>query len=346
MLGKIKNRVERELKNYIADIDRTYSLSAISPLIFRSVKDFSLRPGKRVRPILFIIAYLGFAKRIAPGLYRSAISLELLHDFMLVHDDIIDKSSTRRGKPSMHMLLQRYLKGKPRVKFDGRDLAIVIGDVMYAFSIHSFLAIKENMQRKEAALKKLIEAAIYTGSGEFLELVSGMTDTARITRKQIYKIYDYKTAAYTFASPMAVGAILAGAKNSQVNQLFKCGIYLGRAFQVKDDVIGMFGDESEIGKPSLTDIQEAKKTILIWYAYNNSSATDKSRIEAILSKNKSGKADLWQMRRIITSSGALGYAQKQIKEYLNKALHLIANSAMHPASKQALESYCRALLKT
>jgi len=345
MFWEIKNRVERELHNYIADLDRTYSLSAISPLIFRNVKDFALREGKRARPILFIIAYLGFAKRAAPGLYRSAISLELLHDFMLVHDDIIDKSDTRRGKPSMHVMLQRYLKGKRRIKFDGRDLAIVIGDVMYAFSIHSFLSIKENMQRKEMALRKLIEAAIYTGSGEFLELISGIKDIDKITRQQIYKIYDFKTAAYTFASPLAIGAILAGAKNSQAERLFKCGIYLGRAFQIKDDIIGMFGKESEIGKPNLTDIREAKKTILIWYAYNNSNTRNKSRIKIILSKSEVGKSDLWEMRRIITRCGALDYAREKVKEYLHKALSLNSNSQMYPTYKKSLESYSHDLLK-
>ncbi len=345
MLWEIKNKVERELRNYIADLDRTYSLSTISPLIFRNIKDFALRQGKRVRPILFIISYLGFAKRTASGLYRSAVSMELLHDFMLVRDDIIDKSDTRRGKPSMHVMLQRYLKGKGRIKFDGRDLAIVIGDVMYAFSIHSFLSIKENMQRKEMALRKLIEAAIYTGSGEFLELISGIKDIDIITRQQIYKIYDFKTATYTFASPLAIGAILAGAKNNQAERLFKCGIYLGRAFQIKDDIIGMFGEESEIGKPNLTDIREAKKTILIWYAYHNSNAKNKSLIKMIISKPDVDKTDLLEMRRIITRSGALDYARKQVKEYLHKALSLSSNSQMHPAYKKSLESYSHNLLE-
>lgn len=345
MLRQIKDKIDRELRNYISDIDRIYSLSAISPLIFRNIKEFALRQGKRIRPVLFAIGYLGFAKKIASGLYRSAVSLELLHDFMLVHDDIIDKSDTRRGKPSMHRMLQRHIKGGGKIKFDGKDLAIVIGDVMYAFSIHSFLAIKENMRRKEMALKMLIEAAIYTGSGEFLELISGIKDTHKISRKDIYKIYDFKTASYTFACPLAIGATLAGANNNLAQRLFRYGIYLGRAFQIKDDIIGMFGKESEIGKPNLTDIREAKKTVLIWYAYNNADKKDRSLIKMILSRPDAGKSDLLKMRRILTRCGALDYARGQIKECLDQALKFNANLGMRPAYSKILESYSRNLLE-
>jgi geranylgeranyl diphosphate synthase type I len=345
MFLEIKNKVEQELRKYLKEIDKLYSLSAISPLIAKNVKDFALRQGKRIRPIIFVIGYLGFAKKIAPGLYRSAISLELLHDFMLVHDDIIDKSDTRRGKPSMHAMLQKYLVRHEKIKFNSKDLAIAVGDVMYALSIHSFLSVQEDMQRKELALKKLIEAAIYTGGGEFLELLSGIQSIDEISRQDIYKIYDYKTATYTFASPLASGAMLAGAKKKETKKLFKYGMYVGRAFQIKDDILGMFGKESEIGKSNLTDIREAKKTILIWYAYNNSDKRNKNRIKNILSKRNANKSDLLEMRRLITESGALDYAKGQIRECLNKASAINNSSKMYPQYKKLLEFYSQDLLK-
>ncbi len=144
-MWKIKNRIEQKLKKFIASLDRYYGLSKISLPLFHAIKEFSLRKGKRVRPTLFIIGYLGFTKKIAVGLYTSALSIELLHDFMLVHDDIIDKSDTRRGKPSMHKLFDKYLSGHKDNKFNGEDLAIVAGDVMYAMGINAFLNIQENL---------------------------------------------------------------------------------------------------------------------------------------------------------------------------------------------------------
>ncbi|MBU1122538.1 MAG: polyprenyl synthetase family protein, partial [Candidatus Omnitrophica bacterium] len=253
MFLKLKNLIDKELVRFIDKADKTYSLSHISPLLFNTIKDFVLRDGKRLRPILFVIGYQGFANKPATNLYKSAISIELLHAFLLVHDDIIDKSATRRGKPSMHKMLDTYLQKYKHRKFSGQDLAIVAADIIYAMSIEAFLTIKEDAAQKEAALKKLIEATIYTGSGEFIELLLSLKKLNNISKSDIYKVYDYKTAYYTFASPLAIGAILAGAGKNQITKLINYGIYLGRAFQINDDILGMFSAESKTGKSSFTD---------------------------------------------------------------------------------------------
>ena len=277
MFLRIKNRIEKELKIYTREFNKEYSLSSLSPLLFNKIKEFISRDGKRVRPVLFCIGYLGFAKKPARGIYRSALSLELLHDFMLVHDDIIDKSETRRGKLSMHALLNRQFSKNKKLKFSGEDLTLVIGDVMYALALDAFLAIREDPGRKEKALKKLISAALYTGSGEFIELLLSAKPMEKVTQNDIYKVYDYKTANYTFASPLTMGAILAGAKTTQIEKLYRYGMCLGRAFQIQDDIIGTFGKETQTGKSSLTDLKEAKRTLLIWYAFRKACA--KSNLE-------------------------------------------------------------------
>ena len=337
-------RVERELKEFIRNIDREYSLKKISPVLFKSIGEFISRKGKRVRPTLLVIAYMGFAKKIAPGLYKSAISLELLHDFMLVHDDVIDKSETRRGKPSMHAMLNNYLSKGRGIKFDGEGLTIVAGDVLFAMALRAFLSIKEEPRRKEAALIRLIDAAMYTGSGEFIELLSGLKAIDKITKQDIYKIYDYKTANYTFAYPLAIGATLAGAKKAEVDRLLRYGIYLGRSFQIKDDILGMFSEETAIGKSTLTDLQEAKKTILIWKAYNNLPAAGKLAVKNLLSKKRVGKMDLLKIRRLVNESGALEFARREIGDYIDKAQIVIRDSGMKPRYKKMLLKYCLGIL--
>ena len=341
---KIKNRIEQELREYVCNLGRSYALRKIPPILFKNIRNFVSRKGKRLRPILFVVGYLGFAKKPAPGLYTSALSLELLHDFMLVHDDIIDKSDTRRGKPSMHKMLANYLANYKNIKFNGQDLAIVLGDVMYAMAIHAFLSIKENMERKEKALRKFIEAAIFTGSGEFIELLFGIKDVAKITKQDIYKIYDLKTAYYTFATPLSTGAILAGASQNEIERLFQYGTYVGRAFQIKDDILGIFGDEDKIGKSTLTDLQEAKKTILIWYVYNNSTPKDKLSIKRILSKEKVNKPDLLKVRNIILSSGSLDYAKGELSNLIKKAQAILASSEMNAKYKSLLYEYSQEIL--
>lgn len=344
MFLKIKNRIERELAGYIRGNSQFNSLKRISPVLFNSIKDFLLRKGKRIRPALFIIGYLGYAKKIRPGIFRSALSLELLHDFLLVHDDIIDKASLRRGRPSMHALLDKILKGKSAAKFNGQDLALVAGDVIYSLALHAFLAVREAPVRKEAALKKLIETAAYTASGEFIELLSGLRGLKDISKNDIYRIYDLKTASYTFASPLAMGAILAGAKESQITLLFRYGIYLGRAFQIKDDILGMFGKEAETGKPSLADMREAKRTLLIWYSYNHSSNITCGKIKRILAKANAGYAELIALRKIIIACGALDYALTEIERLFKLSGEISAKLSLRERYLRAISEVTKEIL--
>jgi geranylgeranyl diphosphate synthase type I len=319
MFYDIKKKLEANLASFLAALDKQYGLKQISPILSRSIKEFILRKGKRIRPILFIIGYLGFSKNPKPGLYQSALAIELLHDFMLIHDDIIDKSDTRRGKPSMHVLLNRHIRSYKNIKFNGQDLSIVAGDVIYAMAIEAFLSIKEDWKRKEAALRRFIQAAVFTGAGEFIEILAGGQELKKVSRETIYKIYDYKTSFYTFATPLASGAILAGAPSKQIDRLARFGMLLGRAFQIKDDILGMFGDEERIGKSTLTDLQEAKKTYLVWHAFQHAGVRDKRLLAKILTKKKVTTNDLAQARRIVAQSGSLTSAKKEIEKLVQKS---------------------------
>ena len=345
MIDKIKNKLEKSLADYIDDLDNIYNLQAISPILSRNIKDFLSRKGKRLRPALFVMGYLAFAKKEARNLYKSALSIEFLHDFMLIHDDIIDKSDLRRGLPSMHRMLDAHLKGRANLKFGGSDLAIVVGDVIYAMAINTFLSIDEDPVRKEQALKKFTEAALYTGGGEFVELLLTLKDINKITKDDIYKIYDLKTANYTFSSPLSIGALLAGAPKIQCDRLFRYGTYLGRAFQIKDDILDMFGEEKKIGKSPLTDLKEAKKTLLLWHAYHASSRRDRSTIKKTLASDSLTRKDLLKIRDIVSSAGSLDYAKKEITRFIREAGKISASLSMRPQYKKMLDSYCNELVK-
>lgn len=345
MFLEIKNKIDKELINYAKSLDKNYNLKEISPLLFNTITDFILRDGKRIRPILFIIGYLGFAKKTSPGLYKSALSIELLHDFLLVHDDIIDKSAMRRGKPAMHTGFNNSLKKYKNLKFNGQDLAIVAADVIYALSLDVFLTIKAPWQLKERALQKLIHAALYTGTGEFIELIYNLKNIDNLTLNDIYKIYDLKTANYTFCSPLTTGAILAAAKESEIKKIANFGLFLGRAFQIKDDIIGLFGKEKEIGKSNLTDLQEGKKTVLIWYAYNLAETKNKKIIKQILNKKIITQKDLSTIRLIISQTKALDTAKDEIRKLLNQALTAINSSNINKKYKLILAQYSEKILQ-
>ncbi|MFC1514854.1 polyprenyl synthetase family protein [Candidatus Omnitrophota bacterium] len=344
MFYSIKNRLDKGLRSFLTTLERKYTLASISPLLSKSIKDFVLRKGKRIRPILFTAGYLGFCKKPKPGLNQSALSIELLHDFMLIHDDIIDKSDTRRGKPSMHVLLNRHLKNRKGIKFNGQDLSIVVGDVIYAMAIEAFLSIQEEPRRKEKALRRFIQAAVFTGAGEFIELINGAKKLEKLTLEKIYKIYDYKTSYYTFATPLASGAILAGAPDREVERLSEFGMLLGRAFQIKDDILGMFGDEKKIGKSTLTDLQEGKKTYIIWHAFSRAKAAEKRYLKSVLTKKKVTRKDLLRVQTIARASGTLDSAAQKIQQLVNQADKLLRSSSMRPHYRKMLSTYSQKLL--
>ncbi|MCK4994983.1 MAG: polyprenyl synthetase family protein [Candidatus Omnitrophica bacterium] len=344
MLSKLKNSINQELVKFTSYINKRYKLFDTSPLLFNSMMHFILAKGKRVRPILFVIGYKGFTARKPKNLYRSALAIELLHAFLLVHDDIVDNSDMRRGRVSMHKLMGSKIKRSKKATFSGKDLAMITGDIMYAIAIEAFLSIHEDPIRKEEALKKFIETACYTGCGEFIELIYSIEDISKIKKDQIYKIYDYKTAYYTFIAPLVTGAVLAGAPKKQIGLLIKFGTSVGRAFQIKDDILGMFEQEKKTGKSGLSDLQEGKKTILIWYAYTQSGKQQKNQLKKILNKNKVTRKDLDIARKIIIDTGSLEYAKTQIKISLKRSSSIIENLQIGQSYKKALIDYNHTLL--
>ena len=344
MFSELKNILDDELVKFISHIDSRYSLSDTSTLLFNNIKHFILRKGKRIRPILFIIGYKGFSAKNPGNLYRSALAIELLHAFLLVHDDIVDNSDMRRGKASMHKLMERKIKKTKKAGFCGKNLAMITGDIMYAIAIEAFLSINEDHLRKEKALRKFIETACYTGCGEFMELLSSIEDISKIKKDRIYKIYDYKTAYYTFITPLITGAILAGASKKQTDKLYEFGISLGRAFQIKDDILGIFAQEKKTGKSNLSDLQEGRKTLLIWHAYTHADKQQKDQLNRILNKNKITRKDLNIARSIITDTGSLEYAKAQIKILLKRSGSIIQNLKMNLVYKKALLDYTLRIL--
>ncbi|MDD5347965.1 MAG: polyprenyl synthetase family protein [Candidatus Omnitrophica bacterium] len=340
----IKNTIEKELRAYSRRLDSGYRLTSLSPLLASRLKEFILRPGKRLRPSLFVLGYKAYARRPAPGLYRSALSFELLHDFMLIHDDIIDRSPLRRGKPSLHAMFERHFRPVRGVKASGADFALVCGDILYALAMEAFVSVKEKTARKEAALRKFIRAALFTGCGEFVELELASRPLERIREEEIYRVYDLKTAYYTFAYPLSVGATLAGAGRREADKIFEYGVCLGRAFQILDDILGMFATEKAIGKSVLTDLQESKKTLLVWYAYNRLSKRRKKDLLALLNKKKIGARDLTAMRLLLVDSGALDFARGRIQLLTKKAARLNAALDISNSHKRLLDRLSRTIL--
>ena len=340
MITKMRKQIDRSLESFMQRIKQDYKLHLVHPILYESIKEFSLREGKRIRPILLILSYKGYCpngKKIPSSLYNASTCIELLHNFMLIHDDIIDRSNLRRGKPTLHKILGKTVRTVDQEKL-GYDLGIIAGDIVYALAIDAFLSIKEAPDRKERALKYFIQTAAFTAMGEFIDTIHGVEKVNKVKECDVFLNYTLKTARYTFDCPLVTGAILAGADNKDIKQLSKLGILIGQAFQIQDDIIGIFDSQKNIGKSILSDLSESKKTLLVNYTYETLSASKRREFMKFFNKPKKTYKDLVTVRKIFINSGSLEYSLKEVNTRINKTLKILNNLKMKSRYKTTIQN--------
>lgn len=338
MVDHILAEVEKSLERFMTQVKDDYRLHLAHPSLYESIREFSLRKGKRLRPLLLILSYQGYSepgKKIAQSVYNASTCIELLHNFMLIHDDIIDRSDLRRGRPTLHRLLSKTVKTKEQERL-GSDLAIIAGDIVYALAIDAFLNVQEAPERKERALKYFIQTAAFTAMGEFIDTVQGVEKLEKVSEEGVFLNYTLKTARYTFDCPLVTGAILAGADNNNIKKLSELGNLIGQAFQIQDDVIGIFDSEQNIGKSILSDLAESKKTLLVCHAYHTLKGAARTKFLSYFNKAKKTHKDLIAVRKIFQESGSLDYCLERINERIITTLRLLDESLMNPEQKKII----------
>ncbi|MEM0026364.1 MAG: polyprenyl synthetase family protein [Ignisphaera sp.] len=279
--------------------------------------------GKRLRPLVVVLS-----SRISGGSEEIAIpgaaAVEVLHTFTLVHDDIIDKDEFRRGVPTVHKLW-------------GVEMGIIAGDLLFAYAYRCLLKALEYSvpsERVAKALGALTEAAITVAEGQALDMLLPEMDNADI--EDYIDMVSKKTAAL-FAYSAKIGGILAGAEERLVSNLFNAMMNAGIAFQIRDDILGLVGDEKTLGKPVYSDLREGKRTILVIYSLKNLDEGKKTKILGVLGNRKADIDSLKEVARIIKESGAIEYADSLSEVYANRALEIVKN--MDSNDREALEMF-------
>ncbi|MBF0618833.1 MAG: polyprenyl synthetase family protein [Candidatus Omnitrophica bacterium] len=332
MLNSLRRKIDSSLASFLTQIEKTYKIHLVNPILYESIREFSLREGKRIRPLLFILSYKGYLpspRKVTPSLYNASTCIEFLHNFMLIHDDIIDCSDMRRGKPTMHRLLRKTI-ATPNPDKLGTDLAIIAGDIVYAMAIDAFLSMKEDPYRKERALRYFVQTAAFTAMGEFIDTLHGVDTLANVKEKDVFLNYSLKTARYTFDCPLVTGAILAGAPQREINALAQFGILIGQAFQIQDDIIGIFETEQRIGKSILSDLEEQKKTLLVIHAYRILKGKKAAAFLKIFLKRKKNHADLEAVKKILVDAGSLAYALDAVRSHAVQANAILKRLRISP----------------
>jgi len=182
--------------------------------IFFDMCEFVGRKGKRIRPLLFLLTYRALGGNKSWGdksLIQAALSLELLHAFVLVHDDLIDRSEKRRGLPTFHKLVEQRQGRMSHAERTGQGVALVVGDLLFALAVETLQQSSFDPGPRQQALGRLLSYVTDTGVGEIFDILLGARDIGRVTREEIELTYLLKTTRYTFEAPCVIGALLAGA---------------------------------------------------------------------------------------------------------------------------------------
>ena len=314
--------MQRALDSFLAE--RTPALHAISPDVAPltdSLRDL-LTGGKRLRAGF---AYWGALATNVPDsdeLVAACSSLELLQACALIHDDVMDRSDTRRGRPAAHRQFEhRSLAnawGGDHALF-GTGAAILIGDLALSWADEMLLTCglpAADLQRAKAVYD-IMRAELMIG--QYLDLLEQNRRGTSV--EQARTVIRYKSAKYTVERPLHLGAALGGAPPATMDVLSNYGLALGEAFQLRDDVLGVFGDEATTGKPAGDDLRERKQTMLLAAAMSDPQCAP--QLSALLDAPMTSDA-IDQARSLITASGALTDVESRISALFDAAVNALA----------------------
>lgn len=257
---------------------------------------------------------------------RAAASLELLHASALVHDDLMDASDTRRGRPATHRgfaALHRKQAWPGDPEQYGAAAAILLGDLLLSWSDELLRRCGMPWDRVGPALDVLDTCRSEVIAGQFLDV--SVQARGRATVDDAMTVLRYKSAKYSIERPIHIGAALAGAPADTLAALSGYGLPLGEAFQLRDDLLGVFGDPDTTGKPAGDDLVEGKRTVLVALALSAAPAAEAARLDAALGTSLGGD-EVAELRGIIDRSGAHAQVEAMIDDLAQRAVTALADA--------------------
>ncbi len=296
-----------------------------------------LSGGKRLRPAFCWWGWRAAGGNNSDAALIAASSLELLQASALIHDDVIDASDTRRGMPSVHRRFQAQHHSAHwhgSAKSFGMAAAILLGDACLAWvdEMYSESGLSGAVLDRGRPYLNLMKTEVM--AGQFLDVLEQARGGGSVERA--LRVARYKSAKYTIERPLHLGGALAGAGSETLEAFTAYGLPLGEAFQLRDDILGIFGDPAETGKPAGDDLREGKRTVLIATAIDNATKEQANTINASLGNPHLRDAQITQLRDIIAATGSLAQAEALIEQRTTEALGALDRAPIDPAARATL----------
>jgi geranylgeranyl diphosphate synthase type I len=276
--------------------------------------------GKRLRPALVYHAYRGCGGADPAPAMSVALAVEFLHTYLLIHDDIMDHADVRRGLPAAHVRfgqLHRDHGWHGEADDYGEAAAILVGDLSHAYAVEAFSQALTATPRSEQLRRVFFSMSEEVIAGQHLEMRVAMSRVAG--ERELARVLRLKSGAYSVERPVELGAILAGAGDAELSKLRRYGSAVGEAFQLQDDILGVFGDLETVGKPVGGDVSEGKFTFLIFHTLRLATPEQGAIVERSLGKPDPSPGEIEAVREIIRGCGALDQVREMIEQRLDAA---------------------------
>lgn len=276
------------------------------------------------------------------ALVRACASLELLHASALVHDDFMDASDTRRGRPATHREFEAEHRGaawRGDPEQYGAAAAILLGDLLLSWSDELLRRCGLPIQQVAPALELFDKCRSEVIAGQFLDV--SVQARGRADVEAAMTVLRFKSAKYSIERPLHIGAALAGAPAATITELSRFGLPLGEAFQLRDDLLGVFGDPATTGKPAGDDLIEGKRTVLVALALDAAAPADAARLDRSLGSDLS-EDQVAELRRIIDGSGAHAQVESVIEALAAKAVKALDAATIDDRAREVLRGLASA----
>jgi geranylgeranyl diphosphate synthase type I len=340
----LRVRVEKALAEFLArQRARMHAIDGATVPIADAVEAFVLGGGKRLRPAFAYWGYRGAGGADSDQLVATLAALELVHAGALIHDDVMDGSDTRRGEPAVHRRfagLHRSGRWHGDPEQFGTAAAILLGDLCLVWSdelLHGGGLAPATLARARPVFDRMRTELTL---GQFLDVHAQATGDTTVGRA--VTVARLKSATYTVERPLLLGAALAEAPPAVVGAYSGYGPPLGEAFQLRDDVLGVFGDPARTGKPAGDDLREGKRTYLVAAAFEAADPATRAELAAGLGDPELDQTGVTRLRQIITETGALARTERRISELTGTALAALAGAPLVGGAAGALTALATA----
>jgi geranylgeranyl diphosphate synthase type I len=357
--ARLVDLVQQAIDGFLAD--RTQELDAIAPDLGElvGIARGMLAGGKRFRALFCYWGWQSSASSTLdldplattdapadlPGVVLAASALEVFHAAALVHDDIMDNSDTRRGEPSVHRLFERAHADREWTgsgEVFGRSAALLLGDLLLGWSDELFdqgcalLAVPASGRAGRAEFNRMRTEVTAGQYLDILEEVAWRSHPETEALQRAHRVIVWKSAKYSVEAPLAIGAALGGADAGRIEALRTFGLPLGIAFQLRDDMLGVFGDPAVTGKPAGDDLREGKRTVLLALARQALAPHVRRTVDELVGDPSLDEAQVELLRATIRESGADEQVEALITRQVAAARDAIAEAALSASSREQL----------